>query len=290
MNNTIDIDISDLPASASPAIRSFVSTVREGYHTQRGTIKEWNKAAKIICGHSPLMHFLLSVAVGSLMRTAFKDMPGTILHIKGNSTTGKTTALQTLISLRADPSDLTWCFDGVATLKWYTIAADNNFLCLDDIHVAIMPDNGVCRPIPHVYFKQFEDGSATHTTIISTSELGLKQLAGADYKAGLEINVDDYPIWPMYDHLSPWWMDTHISDLKLNYGHVVYKVADSLSQHYDAWVEFKHELDEVIGCRSNPSKRALFLLYRLGQRWLLDYADIPNSSLELSDSLMRKRT
>lgn len=287
--NNLDIDISDLPATATPAVKSFVSIVREGYHTKRGSWKEWIKAVNAICKESPAMYFVLCVGVGSLMRTAFKDIPGTVLHIKGNSTTGKTVALQTLLSLRADPSDMTWCFDGVPTLKWYTVAADNNFLCLDDIHVAIMPDTGVCRPIPASYFKQFEEGTAPHTTIVSTSELGIKQLAGLDYKACVELDVSQIPLWPVNDKLTPWWMDTYVSDLKMNYGHAVEKIADSMSQHYDAWSDYKNELEDQIGLRGNPSRRAIFILANLGKRWLSDYASLYESSFVVYDNLLKRR-
>lgn len=286
------IDISDLPATATPAVKSFVSTVREGYRTQNGRWEGWVKAAGTIAEASPVLYFELCLGVGSLMRPMFKNMPGGIFHIKGRSTTGKTLALQTVLSLRADPADMTWCFDGQATLKWYTVAAEQNFLCLDDIHVAIMPDSGACRPIPPAYFQMFEDNSAPHTTIISTSVKGLSDLAGRPFTQGYEIDADDAstPIWPNMPDRDPWWMDAWMSELKMNYGIAFDKVADSLVQQHQALLVEHATLEKAIPARIQGGRRSILILAQMGRTWLKQHAGIHIDEFTLYDSLLKRRS
>lgn len=285
------IDISDLPATATPAVKSFVSTVREGYRSQRGDWTGWVKAASVISQASPVLYFGLCLGVGSLMRQMFTNLPGGILHIKGKSTTGKTLSLQTILSLRADPGDMTWCFDGLSTLKWYTVAAEKNFLCLDDIHVAIMPDTGACRAVPHAYFNMFEDGLAAHTTIISTSVLGLNELAGKPFSQGYEIDADDKntPIWPVMRDRDPWWMDTWMSELKCNYGMAIDHIGDSLVQDHQALLVEEARLQKSVPARVQGGRRSILILSQLGRSWLQKHAGIHHEQFVIYDSLLKKR-
>jgi hypothetical protein len=285
------IDISDLPSSASAAVKSFVSNVRDGYRTQKGDWASWLKAASVISQASPVMYFGLCVGIGSLMRPMFRSMPGCILHIKGGSTTGKTIALQTILSLRADPSDITWCFDGPSTLKWYTIAAEHNFLCLDDLHVAIMPDTGPCRPVPAAYFANFEGPTAPHTTIISTSVLGLDELAKHSFLEGFEIDAADKAtkIWPVNPDLDPWWMDAWMSELKSNYGIAVDRIGDSLVNDHQTLIMEEARLQKAMPERIRGGRRSLLILAQLGRYWLQNRAGLYIDAFPVYDAMAKKR-
>jgi hypothetical protein len=285
-------DISDLPPSATAAVKSFVSSVREGYRTKKGDWSCWLKSVSFISQASPVMYFSLCVAVGSLMRPMFRTMPGCVLHIKGASTTGKTIALQTILSLRANPSDITWCFDGLPTLKWYTIAAEHNFLCLDDLHVAIMPDTGACRPVPSSYFCSFEGDSAPHTTIISTSVLGLDELVEHNFLEGYEIDAADKRthIWPVTPDVDPWWMDTWMSDLKSNYGIAVDRISDSMVNDHQALLKEEDRIQKSIPGRIKGGRRSLLTLAQLGRYWLEHNAELRIESFPVYDAMIHRRS
>ena len=191
------VDISDLPADTPPGVKSFISTVRLGYSTIKGTFEGWKRAIRRIAKHAPVIHFTTAVAVGALMRPLLRDMPGGILYLQGTSTTGKSIALRTALSLRADPSDMTWGFDSMATLKWYTVAAEHNFLCLDDIHMAILPDNDSGRPVSSAYLLGFDHWEQSpHTTILATGIPNLRALAGKHLEQAVEVDAQQLPLWP----------------------------------------------------------------------------------------------
>lgn len=281
------VDISDLPDSTPPGMKSFVSSVREGYYTQRGNFNHWKKAAGTISQLSPVLHFLLCVGTGASMRPMLHQMPGAILHLKGGSTTGKSIALQTVLSLRADPSDMTWCFDSMSTLKWYTIAAENNFLCLDDTHMAILPDNGACRATSASFFQQFDDISSPHCTIISSGVPSIYTLGNGPLKNALEIDARVLPFWPHHEHLPAWWMDHWINELRMHYGHARDKILDSLSQKTDFWMECSDKYWGLIPDAVSPGKKGIFVQAQLGRLWLEQHADIKVDNFSVYDFLLR---
>lgn len=283
------IDISDLPDGTPVGIKSFVSYVREGYYTKQGNYSHWKKAVGTIAQYSPALHFLLCVAVGASMRPMLQKMPGAIVHLKGTSTTGKSIALQTVLSLRADPSDMTWCFDSMSTLKWYTIAAENNFLCLDDTHMAILPDNNsACKPMSPSFFQQFDKDNAPHCTIISTGVPGIDTLADGHLKNALEIDAQWIPLWPHPEHLQRWWMDYWINELRMHYGHAREKILDSLSQKTDFWTECYEKYWNSLPAAMPPGKRSVFVQAQLGRLWLQQHADIVLDDFAVYDLLLKK--
>lgn len=272
--NTPAIDTSDLPMDVPNNIRTFVSMVREGYSTQQGSFKHWKKAITEIVSNSPAMHFILCVAVGATMRPLIPTMPGGILHLRGLSTTGKSIALQTVLSLRADPSDMTWCFDMMSTVKWYTVAAENNYLCLDDVHMAILPENGACKPMSPSFFNQFEELNSPHVTIISSSVPGISTLNGHAFIGGVEIDSREFPLWPTPHGGSPWWMDQWIQTLKLNYGQCRDKILDSLSNQSEMWLDIYDREMKKMPSKLSPAQQAIFVQAEMGRIWL-------NTALEL---------
>ena len=237
--------------------------------------------------HSPVMHFLLCVATGASMRPLLHTMPGGIIHLKGSSTTGKSIALQTVLSLRADPSDMTWCFDSMSTLKWYTIAAENNFLCLDDTHMGILPDEGPCKAISASFFQQFDGDRAPHCTIFSSGVPSVYTLAGGSLHNALEIDARMMPFWPHPEHLQAWWMDHWVNELRLHYGHARKKIHDGLSQRTEFWMECYTKYWDALPKILSPGKRSLFVQAQLGRLWLEQHADISIESFAVYDSLLR---
>lgn len=281
------IDISDLPDSTPVGIKSFVSHVREGYYTKQGNYSHWKKAIGTIAQHSPVLHFLLCVATGASMRPMLQQMPGAIVHLKGTSTTGKSIALQTVLSLRANPSDMTWCFDSMSTLKWYTIAAENNFLCLDDTHMAILPDNGACKPMSPSFFQQFDHDKAPHCTIISTGVPSIYTLGDGPLQNALEIDARMMPFWPHPEHLQPWWMDHWVNELRMHYGHARERILDSLSQKSEFWTECYEKHWELLPNTISPGKRSVFVQAQLGRLWLQQHADLSVEEFSVYQSLLR---
>ena len=281
------VDLSDLPANASANLRSFVSMVREGYCTKQGSWNHWKLAAGTIAQYSPAMYFLLCVAAGAIMRPLVPQLPGGIVHLKGLSTTGKSIALQTALSLRADPSDMTWCFDSMSTVKWYTIAAENNYLCLDDVHMAILPDNGACKPMSASFFQMFDLPDAPHCTIMSTSVPSIYTLAEGELKSVVELDARVHPFWPHHEHLSAWWMDHWVQELRQHYGHARERILDSLSQKTELWLEwFEHDF-ESLPKDMPPGKRSVLVQALLGRRWLTQNAKIEIQDFEVFDFFVR---
>jgi hypothetical protein len=201
-----DTIIGSKSENTSSNIRSFVSMLREGYSTVVGNWKNWKDSIQKIINNSANMNVLIALSAGSLMRSAFPKMSPALINIRGNSTSGKSIALQTIVSLRADPKDLVWCFDSMSTLKWYVIAAENNFLCLDDIHMSILPDNSsLCKPVSSSFFSEFES-KMSNSTLITTSLVPIDNLAGFTFKNGVEINLNYEPLWPISDN-NVWLVD-----------------------------------------------------------------------------------
>jgi len=267
-------DLSDLPKDASASLKSFVSTVREGYYTQRGSFSKWQKAMQMLTRNSPVAALSLCVAVGASMRPLLTYLPGFILHLQGTSTTGKSILLHTILSLRADPSDMTWCFDGVGTIKWYIVAANNNFLCLDDVHMAILPDKGSTKPVPSSVFYNFDSDNAPHVTLITTGYTSLSMLAPDGVKNSVEIHAARHSFWPTPDEQLPWWMDSWLNELKLNYGHAWNRIGDSLSTKSDFWEERSGYYWGEAPKSLSPGRKSFWVQYHLGKLWLSQHADI----------------
>ena len=221
------------------------------------------------------------------MRPMLQQMPGAIVHLKGTSTTGKSIALQTVLSLRANPSDMTWCFDSMSTLKWYTIAAENNFLCLDDTHMAILPDNGACRPMSPSFFQQFDHDTAPHCTIISTGVPSIYTLADGSLQNALEIDARIIPFWPHPEHLQRWWMDHWINELRMHYGHARERILDSLSQKSEFWTECYEKYWNQLPNSLPAGKRSIFVQAQLGRLWLQQHADLSVDEFTVYQSLLR---
>lgn len=283
------VDISDLPADTPPGVKSFISTVRLGYSTKKGTFEGWRRAIRRIAKHAPVIHFTTAVAVGALMRPLLRDMPGGILYLQGASTTGKSIALRTALSLRADPSDMTWGFDSMATLKWYTVAAEHNFLCLDDIHMAILPDNDSGRPVSSAYLLGFDHWEQSpHTTILATGIPNLRALAGKHLEQAVEIDAQQLPLWPTPAGMSPWWMDEPLSELRVHYGRAHDRIGDSISKDADYWTEqYQMNMEQLTPRIPLPGQRALFVQASLGLQWLESHAGV-KSDFTVHNALLSK--
>ena len=273
------IDISDLPTDTPSGIKSFISNVRMGYSTKKGTFEGWKRAMRPIIKHAPVMHLVSAIGIGALMRPLLRDMPGGILFLQGASTTGKSIALQTALSIRANPADMTWGFDSMATLKWYTLAAEHNFLCLDDINMAILPDDDSSRPVSSTYLLGFDDpANAPHTTIIATGNPNLRALAGKEIHNALEIDAQTFSFWPTPAGMNPWWMDESIGALKMHYGRAHDRIADSLSKESPHWRMRYEQISCALETKiPEVGRRALFVQAALGQEWLTRHAGIRSS-------------
>ena len=295
----LPVDVSDIPTNASGNIRSFVSLVRDGYSTQSGTWDKWRKSIRALMQHSPVVSYLVCSGIGATMRPLWPGAPSSLIYLRGTTTTGKSIALQAVLSLRANPGDMTWCFDSMHTIKWYSVAADLNFLCLDDVHMCIMPEQGACKPLAPSYFQQMRqqyhtcnedsfsyrtewllnpsmDVRPPHVGLIMTGVPELSALVGSAIPEAVEIDARQEPFWPVFDHLQPWWMDHWIQELRHHYGHARARVLESMSASPDLWrTAFFQAMDEYITKRPGHYAQALaYAQAKVGQLWLKDHADI----------------
>ena len=268
------VDLSDVSDSVPLSARSFISEVRLGYHVSNGSWKPWCSSVQQLVKHSPVFYFTLGLGVGSLMRSlpVLSSLPSSILNLKGYSTTGKTTLLQALVSLRANPSDMTWGFENVSTLKWFTVAAHHNFLAIDDLHMAIIPDDAVAVPAPLSYFQWLDQNAPPNCTLITTSVPSIDLLQKKRMPFTFEIDAGHYPIWPVADGMDPWWMDAHLSVLRSNFGQAYDKIQHSLVTNTDVWSDMASDLLKRYPKDLNPAQRGFFVLSKLGHQWLREHA------------------
>lgn len=255
-------------------VKNFISDIKDGYFSKNGSEELWRKSMGFILKNSETMAFVLSVAAGSLLRKALPETPGGVIHISGDSSVGKTQVLRAAMSLRANPMDMTWCFDSVSTLKWYTVAADKNFLCLDDIHMAIIPDNGSAKPVPELYLKQVCEQAPGYpqTTIFTVSTMPLKEFVkNSDSMIEINTNLPNFTIWPYHADRDIWWMDEPMYHITNNYGFASelieqwisskgFSISSTYGIIHERWLNTWNEYKGL-----NSSKQGLLLLSYLGE-------------------------
>ncbi|HEY6435069.1 MAG TPA: hypothetical protein VIY47_00640, partial [Ignavibacteriaceae bacterium] len=182
----------------SPKDQEYFESLKQGYFSKSGSVQAWKDTIAPLL-QSPTVTWLLTLAIGSLLREQLGFLNGTLVHLHAPDGASKTQALQIMVSLRADPHNLVWSFDELSTLKLYTAAAANNFLCLDDVHVAIMSDDLKSGPLPEKYIQHVcNPDEPVKTTVVTASEWPLRLIAPKMADQILEIHAEapGFEIWP----------------------------------------------------------------------------------------------
>lgn len=232
---------------------AYFEELKVGYFSHSGTFETWKDTIRPLL-QSPTVSWLITLAAGSLLRPRLGGFQGTLVHLHAPDGASKTQAMQILVSLRADPHNLVWSFDEVATLDLYTAAAADNYLCLDDVHVAIMGDDMRSSPLPEKYIKHVcNPNEPVQTTIITASEWPMRLIAPAMANPILEIHTEapGFEIWPSTMDIEPWWMETPIPLLYDNYG----TLPADLIAWADAW-EKKNSMSLAEKIREKMAKWA----------------------------------
>lgn len=207
-----------------PLDKAVPDGIRAGYLETCGTWDGWRIAMTEMLGANAGMAFLVSLAAGSLLRDRLDAKQPLWVHLSGESSTGKTLAIKSMVSLRSSPENMVWCFDGIGALKTATVGAtDAGFLCLDDAHLSMIPDNTRhANKVSDVYLRhmcgEVRDGSEPAVTLFTASDLrAVGFIRPISDDGSIEIDMRQTTLWPERD--TRWWMDEYIPALYLNYGH-----------------------------------------------------------------------
>lgn len=243
--------------------------------TRKGTLRNWRQQVAAKCQGNPMLVLAVSTALaGPLLKPAkMQTRGGAILHLMGDSSRGKSTAVQVAASVWGAPQFVrTWRATGNG-LEAAAAALNDTCMILDEIGecdpreiggIVYMVGNGTgksraartggARKQAHWRLMALSNGEHTLSAHMA--------IAGQRSKAGQEARMLDIPVTDrkhgVFDHLHDekdgrTFADTLMQAAALDYGHAGPAFIEKLLAEDDDLPEFYGELCDKAEFRSHDS-------------------------------------
>lgn len=245
----------------------FQASGRTAPYASGGTFDEWRGLAALAPGNSLLMLAFSAALAGPLLGPLNIDGGGT--HIYGDSSSGKTTALNAAVSVWGGPAfKRTWRatangLEGTGSLHSDTLLALDELGEIDpkslyEAAYALINGTGKTRANRHGEARQ---ASRWRVFLVSTGELTIAariSAGGIEAKAGQELRILDVPVsgkHGLFDHLHGRASGAALSD----------EIRNLAARHYGhAGPRFVSELVKALGDGLNLADELQRLLDRFG--------------------------